>query len=151
MRHLAQARNPYSRSWLWIPGSRKSAPRNDDQEVFQTTVAQRIPNRAVEHLQSRFEIALEMHAQGAPAALGQNVEIAAGLRRLDNAEARLLAGYREIVGIVRCDLQEHAAVGAAFIGLSGGMQERRAEFGAGRKVVAVAHRKPHVLQFLDMR
>ncbi|HMH95718.1 MAG TPA: hypothetical protein VK577_03945, partial [Bradyrhizobium sp.] len=21
MRHLAQARNPYSRSWLWIPGS----------------------------------------------------------------------------------------------------------------------------------
>jgi hypothetical protein len=29
MRHLAQARNPYSLSWLWIPGSRKSAPRND--------------------------------------------------------------------------------------------------------------------------
>src|SRR6202040_3180275 len=30
MRHLAQARNPYSRSWLWIPGSRASlAPRND--------------------------------------------------------------------------------------------------------------------------
>src|ERR1700692_2745190 len=33
MRHLAQARNPYSRSWLWIPGSLVSlAPRND--EVF---------------------------------------------------------------------------------------------------------------------
>jgi hypothetical protein len=29
MRHLAQARNPYSLSWSWIPGSRKSAPRND--------------------------------------------------------------------------------------------------------------------------
>src|SRR5258708_37877272 len=30
MRHLAQARNPYSRWWLWIPGSRVSlAPRND--------------------------------------------------------------------------------------------------------------------------
>src|SRR5882672_2788107 len=25
MRHLAQARNPYSRSWLWIPGSRQVA------------------------------------------------------------------------------------------------------------------------------
>src|ERR1700682_5018115 len=25
----AQARNPYSRWWLWMPGSRKSAPRND--------------------------------------------------------------------------------------------------------------------------
>src|SRR6266436_10268021 len=30
MRHLAQTRNPYSRSWLWIPGSLVSlAPRND--------------------------------------------------------------------------------------------------------------------------
>src|SRR5713101_2298192 len=30
MRRLAQARNPYPPSWLWIPGSRKSAPRNDE-------------------------------------------------------------------------------------------------------------------------
>src|SRR6266481_842106 len=31
MRRLAQARNPYSRSWLWIPGSLVSlAPRNDE-------------------------------------------------------------------------------------------------------------------------
>jgi hypothetical protein len=30
MRHLAQARNPYSRSWLWIPGLFASlTPRND--------------------------------------------------------------------------------------------------------------------------
>src|SRR5712671_1379359 len=30
MRRLAQARNPYSRSWLWIPGTLVSlAPRND--------------------------------------------------------------------------------------------------------------------------
>src|SRR5258708_27603751 len=33
MRHLAQARNPYSRWWLWIPGSRRSAARNDDREA----------------------------------------------------------------------------------------------------------------------
>src|SRR3954452_15078830 len=26
MRHLAQARNPYSRSWLWIPGLRYAHP-----------------------------------------------------------------------------------------------------------------------------
>src|SRR5437762_8449298 len=26
MRPLAQARNPYSRSWLWIPGSRFARP-----------------------------------------------------------------------------------------------------------------------------
>jgi hypothetical protein len=31
MRHLARARNPYSRWWLWIPGSLVSlAPRNDE-------------------------------------------------------------------------------------------------------------------------
>src|SRR6266478_317521 len=31
MRRKAQARNPYSRSWLWIPGSFASlTPRNDD-------------------------------------------------------------------------------------------------------------------------
>jgi len=36
---LAQARNPYSLSWLWIPGSLASlAPRNDDvkHEVFRS-------------------------------------------------------------------------------------------------------------------
>jgi hypothetical protein len=35
MRLFAQARNPYSRSWLWIPGSLASlAPRNDRALVF---------------------------------------------------------------------------------------------------------------------
>ena len=46
---------------------------------------------------ARCEIALEMHAQRAPAALGQHVEIAARLRRLDDAEARLLAGHLEVL------------------------------------------------------
>jgi hypothetical protein len=39
MRHLAQARNPYSLSWLWIPGSRKSAPRNDGRISIRDTSA----------------------------------------------------------------------------------------------------------------
>src|ERR1700731_1876663 len=95
------------------------------------TLVQRILDRAIEHFQAGLEIALEMHAQRAPAALGQHVEIAARLRRLDDAERGLLAGHREIPGVVRCDLQEYAAVGAALVGLSGGMQETRAEFGAG--------------------
>src|ERR1700736_2356919 len=34
MRLSAQARNPYSRSWLWIPGSLASlAPRNDGEKI----------------------------------------------------------------------------------------------------------------------
>src|SRR6266481_7807239 len=56
-----------------------------------------IRNRGIEHLQSRFEIALEMHAQRAPPALGQHVEIAAGLGGLDHAEARLLAGHGKVL------------------------------------------------------
>ena len=91
-----------------------------------------------------------MHAQRAPAALGEHVEIAAGLGRLDHAEARLLARHGEILGVIASDLQEHAAVGAAFLGLPGGMQEARAEFRTGRDLALVAHPKPHPLQALDM-
>jgi hypothetical protein len=57
-------------------------------------------NRGVELLQPRFQIALEMHAQRAAAALGQHVEIAARLCGLDDAEAGLLTGYRKILGII---------------------------------------------------
>jgi hypothetical protein len=34
MRHLAQARNPYSLSWLWIPGSRFTRPGMTWSEVY---------------------------------------------------------------------------------------------------------------------
>src|ERR1700730_1047319 len=33
MRLLAQARNPYSRSWLWIPGSRFARPGMTEREL----------------------------------------------------------------------------------------------------------------------
>src|SRR5450432_3998094 len=40
MRHLAQARNPKSLSWLWIPGSLASlAPRNDEGGLMQTRLS----------------------------------------------------------------------------------------------------------------
>ena len=43
MRLLAQTRNPYSQSWLWIPGSLVSlAPRNDE-NCFANRVALRHP------------------------------------------------------------------------------------------------------------
>ncbi len=108
-------------------------------------------DRAIERLQAGFEITLEMHPQRAPAALGQHVEIATRLRRLDHAEAGFLAGHGQIPGLIGCDLQEDAAIGAALIGLSGGMQETRTEFRAGRDMALVAHRKPHGLQCGDMR
>ena len=53
----------------------------------------------VERAEARIDVALEMHAERAPAALGQNAEIAARLRGLHDAE---LSAAREspILGIV---------------------------------------------------
>ena len=68
-----------------------------------------------------------MHPQHAPVAFGQHLEIAARLRRLDDTEAVFLPRHVEIDGVITCDLEEYAAVGTAFIGLPGGMQEPRTE------------------------
>src|ERR1700676_710630 len=87
------------------------------------TLVQRLVNSGVEHLQTGFEIALQMHPQRPPAALGQHVEIAAGLPRLDDAEARLLAGHGKIYRVIGGNLQEYAAVRAALVGLSGECRE----------------------------
>ena len=49
MRHLAQARNPYSLSWLWIPGSRFARPGMMASELswqFEIRIGQRM-ERAV--------------------------------------------------------------------------------------------------------
>ena len=88
----------------------------------------------------------EMDAQGPAAALGQHVEIAPRLRRLDDAEGEFAAGYRQVSGIVAGDLQEHPGIGAALVGLTGRMQEPRAEAEAGRDALAVADQSPHGLE-----
>ena len=66
-----------------------------------------------------------MHDKNATSALGQHLEIAARLRCLDNAKRVRLFRHLEIIGVVAGDLQEHAAVGAAFVDLTGRMQEAR--------------------------
>ncbi len=92
------------------------------------------------------QITLDMCPQRAPAALQQHTEIAAGLRGFDHAETRAVRRNRQILGVVRRDLQKHAAVRPAFVGLPGGMQETRAEFETGRDMAPVAHREPRFLQ-----
>src|SRR5882724_722592 len=87
-----------------------------------------------------------MDAQQAPAALGEDVEVAARLRRLDSAEAVATAGHVELRGIIAGDLEKDAGIGAAFIGLAGGMQEARPEADAGRDVLGVADGMAHRLQ-----
>ena len=55
MRRLAQARNPYSRYWLWIPGSSLRDPRNDDEPAVQRTFisTQRNSASSTEHARRR--------------------------------------------------------------------------------------------------
>src|ERR1700692_3335981 len=107
---------------------------------------QRFDYRVIQHLETCFEIALQMHPQRTPAAIGQDVEVAARLGGLDDPETRLLAGYREVSFVVRRDLQEHTAVGSALVGLAGGMQETRPELGTGSDMTLGPYREPHVLQ-----
>src|SRR6478672_12366511 len=91
-----------------------------------------------------------MHPQRTAAALGQHVEITARLGSLDHAESGPLTGYRQILGVIGGDLQKYPAVRAALIGLAGGMQKTRTEFGTGRDMALVAHLEPHALQLIDM-
>ena len=84
------------------------------------------------HVQPRRDIRTEMDAQRAAVALDEHLEIAARLRRLDDAERVALAGHRQVRGVVAGDLQEDAGVGAALVGLAGRVQEARAEAEAGR-------------------
>src|SRR5258708_17654991 len=91
-----------------------------------------------------------MNAQRAPAAFGKHVEIAARLRRLDDAEAVFLAGHRQILCIVAGDLQEDASRRAALVGLPRRMQEARPEADAGPDSPLVANRRAHLLQRLPV-
>src|ERR1022692_565991 len=93
----------------------------------------------------------EMDAEGPPPAVRQHLEIAARLGGLHRAERVRLARDREIVGIVAGDLQEHAAVRPALVGLSGGVQEARSEAETGGHLLPVAHRVPDGLQGALMR
>src|SRR5260370_12337454 len=92
----------------------------------------------------------EMHAQHTPAALGQHLEVAARLRRLDDGEGEFLPGDRKVVGILAGDLQEHAGVWTALVGLPGRMEEGRSKAEAGGDPLAIADHAPDVLQCIMM-
>src|SRR5215472_10802969 len=90
----------------------------------------------------------EVHAQSAAAALREYLEISACLSGFDHTEGVFLPRDGEIQGVVTGDLQEDAAVGAAFVGLPGGMQETRAEAQTGGDFLGVADGLPNGLQGL---
>src|ERR1700676_4043681 len=85
--------------------------------------SKRLPDGIFERRHPDRDVRAEMDAQHTPVAFGQDIEIAARLRGLDDAEGVFLARHLEIGGGVAGDLQEHAGIGAAFVGLSGRMKE----------------------------
>jgi hypothetical protein len=87
-----------------------------------------------------------MDAQDTPVAFDQHLEVAARSRRLDNTESVFLTRYLDIGRIVASDLQEHAGVRAALVGLPGGMQEPRSEAEAGGDALAVADQDADILE-----
>ena len=73
------------------------------------------------------------------------------LRRLHHAEAVGMAGHVDIGGIVAGDLQEHAGIRAALVGLPGRMLEARPEAEAGGGAGLVADARAHRGQRLRVR
>src|SRR5260370_41540096 len=92
----------------------------------------------------------EMDAQDTPIAFGQNLEVAARFRRLDDTEGVLLVRNLEIARVVAGDLKEHAGVRAAFVGLPRRMKESRSEAEAGGDTFAVADQDADILERISM-
>src|SRR5213595_1778771 len=91
-----------------------------------------------------------MHPQGAPVSFGEHLEVATGLRRLDDAKGIFLAGHGQIHGVVAGNLQEDSAVGTAFVGLARGMQKARSKAEARGHLFAIADGMTYGLQLLFM-
>src|SRR5260370_42044371 len=91
-----------------------------------------------------------MPKQGAAPAIGEDLEISAGLCGLHYAEGVFLAGNRYVVGVVAGDLEEYTGVGSAFVGLTGRVQKTRAEAEAGRGGLGPPARMANFLQLRFM-
>ncbi len=87
-----------------------------------------------------------MHTQGAAAAIGEDLEISAGLRTFYHSERVFLTGDRYVSRVVTRDLQKYAAVGAAFVGLSGRVQKTRAEAEASSNAFGITNGVANSLQ-----
>src|SRR5215470_17282922 len=87
-----------------------------------------------------------MNAQGAAPTFSEHRKISAGLRGLDHTERIFLSGDSKVGSVVTRDLQEDAAVGSAFVGLSCRVQEARAKAEACGDFLLITHRRADPLQ-----
>src|SRR4051812_50016732 len=80
-----------------------------------------------------------MHAHDATTvALNEHAHVAPRLRRFDDSEIGAVAGNGERIRGCCRDLQEHAGIRPALIGLARRVQETRAEADAGRDTAGAA-------------
>src|ERR1700729_3428684 len=92
----------------------------------------------------------EMDAQHPPVPVGQDIEIAACLRRLDDAEGVFLVRHLDIDAVVAGYLQEYAGIGPALVSLSGRMKESRSEAQAGADALAITDQHADILERVAM-
>src|SRR5450432_1795362 len=83
MRYLAQARNPYSPSWLWIPGSRFARPGMTAQKLHlhhfksDSVLNDNRPLR-LHDLEHAWEFIHQRHQLAEPHRIAANLDFAAG-------------------------------------------------------------------------
>src|SRR5215203_5551656 len=82
--------------------------------------------------QTGTHVCTEMQPQRAALARQEHLEVPTRLGGLDDTERVLLSRDRDINGIITRDLQEHAGIRSALVGLPGRMQEARTELQACR-------------------
>src|SRR6476660_2538237 len=87
-----------------------------------------------------------MDSQCAAAAFGEHLEVSPSLRSLDHAKRIFLAGHWQVSSVVASQLQNHPAVGATFVRLTGGMKKSRTKLQAGGHSFFVTQ---NVSQFLQ--
>src|SRR5271157_2085541 len=92
------------------------------------------------------DVPAQIDANGAAMAVGQRLEITQCLRLLEHTEGEFLAWDFDFVDIVGGYLDEHAAVGTAFVQLPGGVQEARAVAGGGCDFLLIANGDANLLQ-----
>src|SRR5687767_11819053 len=111
---------------------------------------ERSSNGVLESRQTGCDMHAKMDAQDTPAALGQYLEVAARLRRLDDTKSIFVTRNIHIGGIVAGYLKEHAGIRPALVGLARRMKKSRPEPEAGSDTLAVANHEADLVQCVTM-
>src|SRR4051794_31573691 len=100
---------------------------------------------ALQLLKAALNVDPEVNAERPSSSLGEDLEVAPSLRVLHDAERITAPGYGQVYLWIRGELQEDASIGAALVGLPGGVEKSRAEAQCRRNVAGVADGVPNPL------